>query len=415
MDRTILHCDLNGFYASVESIGRPDLRVVPMAVGGDPQNRHGIILAKNELAKKRGVQTAETIWQARRKCPELLVVPPHHDLYAEYSQKVNRIYQRYTDLVEPFGIDESWLDITGSMHLFGGDARAIADEIRAVVRRELDLTVSVGVSFNKTFAKLGSDYKKPDATTVIGREQVEKILYPLPAGALLYVGRASQATLERLGIHTIGQLARHDKAILSRLLGKAGEQLWEHANGLDDSPVRSAYAAREIKSIGNGMTFHHNLAGEDELRPALASLCDSVAARMRRHGVKGQTVQLQIRDPDFKTISRQKTLTNATFLARELVGVTWDILRESWNLSAPVRMMTVTAANLIPAGDVQPQLSLFEEEADRRRQKREKLELAMDGIRRRHGEESIRPGSVIETEKDPLELFRDKEGSDFQP
>ena len=202
MDRTILHCDLNGFYASVECIGRPELRAVPMAVGGDPESRHGIILAKNELAKRRGVVTAETIWQARRKCPELVVVPPHHDRYAEYSEKVNAVYQRYTDLVEPFGIDESWLDITGSMHLFGGDARRIADEIRAVVRRELELTLSVGVSFTKTFAKLGSDYKKPDATTVIGREDVERILYPLPVGALLYVGRSAQNTLERMGIRT---------------------------------------------------------------------------------------------------------------------------------------------------------------------------------------------------------------------
>lgn len=396
MDRTILHCDLNGFYASVECIGRPELRAVPMAVGGDPESRHGIILAKNELAKRRGVVTAETIWQARRKCPELVVVPPHHDRYAEYSEKVNAVYQRYTDLVEPFGIDESWLDITGSMHLFGGDARRIADEIRAVVRRELELTLSVGVSFTKTFAKLGSDYKKPDATTVIGRGDVERILYPLPVGALLYVGRSAQNTLARMGIRTIGQLARCDRAVLSRALGKAGEQLWDSANGANDSPVRSAYAEREVKSVGNGMTFHHNLTGEQELRPALSSLCDSVGARLRRHGVKCQTVQLQIRDPDFKTISRQKTLKTPTFLSRELMQVSWEILCESWNLTSPVRMITVTGANLLPAGEVQPQLSLFEEEDDARRQKREKLELAMDDIRKKHGRRSIGPGSVLE-------------------
>ena len=396
MDRTILHCDLNGFYASVECIGRPELRAVPMAVGGDPESRHGIILAKNELAKRQGVVTAETIWQARRKCPELVVVPPHHDRYAEYSEKVNAVYQRYTDLVEPFGIDESWLDITGSMHLFGGDARRIADEIRAVVRRELELTLSVGVSFTKTFAKLGSDYKKPDATTVIGREDVERILYPLPVGALLYVGRSAQNTLARMGIRTIGQLARCDRAVLSRALGKAGEQLWDSANGANDSPVRSAYAEREVKSVGNGMTFHHNLTGEQELRPALSSLCDSVGARLRRHGVKCQTVQLQIRDPDFKTISRQKTLKTPTFLSRELMQVSWEILCESWSLTSPVRMMAVTGANLLPAGEVQPQLSLFEEEDDARRQKREKLELAMDDIRKKHGRRSIGPGSILE-------------------
>lgn len=402
MDRTILHCDLNGFYASVECIGRPELRAVPMAVGGDPESRHGIILAKNELAKKKGVVTAETIWQARRKCPELVVVPPHHDLYAHYSGLVNGIYQRYTDLVEPFGIDESWLDITGSMHLFGGDARQIADELRTVVKHELELTISVGVSFTKTFAKLGSDYKKPDATTVIRREDVESILYPLPVESLLYVGRSARSTLRRLGVHTIGQLARYDRDVLARVLGKAGEQLWDSANGLGDSPVRSAYAEREIKSVGNGMTFHHNLRGEQELRPALSSLCDSVAARMRRHGVKCQTVQLQIRDPDFKTISRQKTLKTPTFLARELMEVSWKILCESWSMSAPVRMMTVTGANLLPVTAVQPQLSLFEEESDARRQKRERLELAMDSIREKHGRDAIRPGSVIEPEETVL-------------
>ncbi len=395
MDKTILHCDLNGFYASVECIGRPELRSVPMAVGGDPKNRHGIILAKNELAKKKGVVTAETIWQAKKKCPELVIVPPHHDKYAFYSEKVNAIYQRYTDLVEPFGIDESWLDITGSMHLFGGDARRIADEIRAVVRRELELTVSVGVSFTKTFAKLGSDYKKPDATTVISRQNAAALLYPLPVSALLYVGRASQGTLHRLGIETIGQLAQYDRKALVQVLGKAGQQLWESANGLDSSTVRSAYAQREIKSVGNGMTFPHNLSGEEELRPALSSLCDSVAARMRRHGVKCQTVQLQIRDPAFKTISRQKTLKSPTFLTRELMRVSWEILRESWGLDAPVRMLTVTGANLVEAAQVQPQLSLFEEESDARRQKREKLELTMDGIRQKHGKQAIRPGSAI--------------------
>ena len=390
------------FYASVECIGRPELRAVPMAVGGDPESRHGIILAKNELAKKKGVVTAETIWQARRKCPELVVVPPHHDRYAHYSGLVNDIYQRYTDLVEPFGIDESWLDITGSMHLFGGDARQIADELRAVVKRELELTISVGVSFTKTFAKLGSDYKKPDATTVIRREDVESILYPLPVESLLYVGRSASSTLHRLGIHTIGQLARCDRGALARVLGKAGEQLWDSANGLGDSPVRSAYAEREIKSVGNGMTFHRNLCGEQELRPALNSLCDSVAARMRRHGVKCQTVQLQIRDPDFKTISRQKTLKTPTFLARELTEVSWRILRESWSMGAPVRMMTVTGANLLPVSAVQPQLSLFEEESDARRQKRERLEMAMDSIREKHGRQAIRPGSVIEPEETVL-------------
>ena len=176
MDRVILHCDLNCFYASVELLSHPDLRDVPMAVCGDPNSRHGIILAKNEPAKKFGIQTAETIWQAKKKCPDLVLLPPHHDLYREYSRKVNAIYDQYTDLVEPFGIDESWLDVTHTLHLFGGDAKVLADTLRERMKQELGLTLSVGISFNKVFAKLGSDYKKPDATTVISRENWKELV-----------------------------------------------------------------------------------------------------------------------------------------------------------------------------------------------------------------------------------------------
>ena len=191
-DRIIFHCDLNCFFASVELLDKPALQDVPVAVCGDPASRHGIILAKNEPAKQMGVQTAETVWQAKQKCPHLVLLPPHHNLYADYSRQVNAIYGQYTDLVEPFGIDESWLDVTGSLHLFGGDARQLADDIRGRLRQELGLTISVGVSFNKVFAKLGSDYKKPDATTVISRENWRDMVWPLPVGDLLYVGRAAR-------------------------------------------------------------------------------------------------------------------------------------------------------------------------------------------------------------------------------
>ena len=219
MDRIILHCDLNCFYASVELLSHPDLRDVPMAVCGDPQSRHGIILAKNEPAKKFGVQTAETIWQAKKKCPDLVLLPPHHDLYREYSRKVNAIYDEYTDLVEPFGIDESWLDVTNTLHLFGGDAKALADTLRERMKRELGLTLSVGVSFNKVFAKLGSDYKKPDATTVISRENWKELVWPLPVGDLLYVGGAARKLLKQYGITTISQLAACKPEMLETLMG----------------------------------------------------------------------------------------------------------------------------------------------------------------------------------------------------
>ena len=218
MERVILHCDQNCFFASVELLSHPDLRDVPMAVCGDPASRHGIILAKNEPAKRFGIQTAETVWQARRKCPSLVLLPPHHKLYREYSVRVNELYGQYTDLVEPFGIDESWLDITGSMHLFGGDPVAIADELRRRVREELGLSISVGVSFNKIFAKLGSDYKKPDATTLISPENWQEIVWPLPVGAMLFVGRSAQRTLAQYGVETIGQLAACRPEMIEKLL-----------------------------------------------------------------------------------------------------------------------------------------------------------------------------------------------------
>ena len=212
-ERVILHCDLNCFFASVELLDKPALWEVPVAVCGDPKLRHGIILAKNEPAKQRGVKTAETVWQARKKCPVLVLLPPHHELYREYSRRVNAIYDRFTDLVEPFGIDESWLDVTGSLHLFGGDAKALADRIRSTVKAETGLTLSVGVSFNKVFAKLGSDMKKPDATTVIPRDGWQDMVWPLPLGDMLFAGRAATETLKKYGIETIGQLAACDPAM----------------------------------------------------------------------------------------------------------------------------------------------------------------------------------------------------------
>ena len=262
-DRVILHCDLNCFYASVELLDYPALQNVPVAVCGDPKSRHGIILAKNEPAKQLGVKTAETIWQAKQKAPGLVTLPPHHDLYAKYSRRVNEIYGQYTDLVEPFGIDESWLDITGSMHLFGGDPKTVADMIRNRIREELGLTISVGVSFNKVFAKLGSDYKKTDATTVITRENWREIVRPLPVSDMLGVGKAAKKLLHQYGIDTLGQLADQERELLETLMGKLGGQLHDYANGLDNSPVRPQHIHEPVKAVGNGTTFPKNLTHKD--------------------------------------------------------------------------------------------------------------------------------------------------------
>lgn len=395
MDRTILHCDCNGFYASVECILRPELRETPMAVCGDPESRHGIILAKNELAKRYQIQTAETVWQARRKCPGLTLVAPHRDQYQKYSRLVNAIYARYTDQIELFGIDESWLDVTGSRGLFG-DGKTIADEIRRVVRAELGLTVSVGVSFNKIFAKLGSDYKKPDATTIISRENFREIVWPLPVTDLLYVGKAAAQILRQVGITTIGELAKADREALSKRLGKMGETLHDYACGLEDSPVRPADEAREMKSVGNGMTYKRNLHGMADIRLGVLTLADEVAARLRRHGMKCRTVVVTIRDPDFKTITRQRPLEKASHLGKELSDAALAIVRELWDLRRPIRMLTITAANLVEDGLETEQLSFFTPQQDEQaREKQEKLENAVDGIRDKFGKSAISRAGVL--------------------
>lgn len=396
MDRTILHCDCNSYYASVESIGRPDLKAVPMAVCGDPESRHGIILAKNEPAKKYGVVTAETVWQAKRKCPGLLLLPAHHARYEEVSAQINALYLEYTDLVEPFSIDESWLDVTGSQHLFG-DGCAIADTLRRRVREEIGVTISVGVSFTKTFAKLGSDYKKPDATTVVDRENYRRILWPLPVRDMIFVGRAAAEKLERFDIRTIGDLASAGEDRLRELLGKAGESLWKSACGLEDSPVR-AYDDRDApKSIGNGMTFAQDLVGLEEIRYGLLPLCDEVGTRLRRHGLYGATVTVQIRDPQFRTISRQRRLDTATDSTQTIFRAAVALVAENWQpVTAPIRLLTVTVSGLTDSPAAQT--SLFEAQAGGSRRSAE-LDRAVDALREKFGGDAVSYGRLLGNKK----------------
>lgn len=397
MERVILHCDCNSFFASVESQLRPELAQVPMAVCGDPKSRHGIILAKNELAKKFGVQTAETIWQARQKCPELTLVPPHHDAYTRYSRQINEIYRQYTDLVESFGIDESWLDVTGTTHLFGTGPQ-IADALRQRIRQETGLTISVGVSFCKVFAKLGSDYKKPNATTVIDRAAMERIVWPLPVSSLLFVGKASALTLRSLNIRTIGDLAHSDPALLERQMGKMGRQLYVYAAGLDDAPVASAYARQTAKSVGNGMTFRRNLLGQEDIRLGVGVLADSVATSLRRQRLLCATVQITIKDTALHSITRQKKLEAPTHLASQLTQTCMELIQRHWDLRQPIRMLTVTAQGLVGEEDAVEQMMLFDAPARQRRQRQERLESAMDVIRNRYGTGAIQPLSVLDND-----------------
>ena len=397
MDRTILHCDCNSFFASVECVFRPELKTVPMAVCGNPENRHGIILAKNELAKKAGVVTAETVWQARQKCPELVLIPPRHQEYVRFSGLVNAIYQRYTDQVEPFSIDESWLDVTGSRALFGS-GETIADAIRKAVREELGITVSAGVSFNKIFAKMGSDYKKPDATTVISRENYRQLLWPLPISEMIFVGKASRTALRELGIYTIGDLARAEPSLLLVRLGKIGGILSTYARGEDQSPVTSIYdEPEEPKSVGNGMTFRRDLSGEDDLRIGVLYLADSVAARLRRHELRCRTVAVTVKDPKFHTVSKQKILPRSTDLAKTIAEVSLELIRSCWNPSSPIRSITITASRFHESGG--DQLSLFQSaEEIKDPGKRERLEQALDQVRSRYGRSAVSFGRILKND-----------------
>ena len=395
MDRVVLHCDMNGFFASVELLDYPHLKDKPMAVCGNPDNRHGIILAKNELAKAYGVVTAETLWQARKKCPDLQVVPPHHSKYKNYSKLINEIYLRYTDMVEPFSVDESWLDVTGSQKLFGS-GKQIADEIRETVKKELGLTLSAGVSFNKIFAKMGSDYKKPDATTVISRDNYKDILWPLDIRAMFFVGKVTADKLHDFGIKTIGELAKTDKSSLIGLLGKQGGVIHDYANGLDITPVLRFDQQEKIKSVGNGTTFRRNLTGEEDIRTGVTALSDTVASRLRKYKMKAFGVKVDIKDPNFKVISRQVQLDNPTNLTEVIADTAMELIRKHWRMRDPIRLITVTAINLCDENQAQ-QLSLFAEE-NINTDKEERAERAMDDIREKFGNSAISFGSVIKND-----------------
>ena len=392
-ERWILHCDCNSFFASVELLEHPELKDLPVAVSGSVDDRHGIILAKNEAAKKFGIKTAETVWQAKKKCPDLHFLPPHMSKYREMSKRINAIYARYTDLVEAFSVDESWLDVTHSYHLFEKDPVALADRIRAEVREETGVTVSVGVSFTKVFAKLGSDFKKPDATTYLPPQAIPDKVWPLDVGELLFVGRHTRELLQANRIRTIGQLAAAPPELLEKLLGKMGRQLSDSARGLNDSPVHPVDWHEEPKSIGNGMTFRRNLISGADLRLGVGVLADSVAARLRRAALYCTAVSVQIKDVDLHSISRQKQLPYATDLERDITAAVLELIRENWPQGKPIRMLTVTAMNLTDE-DVPAQTEMLKA-PPRPDEKRARLERAMDAIRQKHGNASLLSANVL--------------------
>ena len=392
MDRVILHVDMNNFFASVECADRPELWSQPVAVAGDVEARHGIILAKNQVAKTFGVQTGESIAEARSKCPGLVLLPPHMDRYKQISDKARGIYARYTDRIESFGIDECWLDVTGNGRLWGENyGEVIANEIRCAVKAELGVTVSVGVSFNKIFAKMGSDYKKPDAVTVITRENFRELLWTLPVGDLIFVGRSTVKKFWYMQIRTVGDLARADPALLESNLGKNGLMAWQFANGMDGSPVLLDGQEYPVKSIGNSTTTPVDMVTRRDAEIVLAQLCQSVATRLREADMRCTTVKLSLRTTDLAWKQRQKG-TAATCLENDLWREAMT-LYDTFHDGKPLRSIGVTACNL--KDHAEQQLSMFDGDTCRHAAL-ESLGGVLDGLRARYGDRAVRRGLLLE-------------------
>ena len=411
VQRIVLHCDMNGFYASVECLYRPELHNKPVAVCGDVEKRHGIILAKNEFAKQFGIRSGETVWQARKKCPHLVCLPPRFDRYRRISAMANAIYNRYTDRVEPFGIDESWLELTGCVPDFAAGVQT-AQQIRKTIQQELGVTVSVGVSFNKVFAKLGSDLKKPDAVSVIDRVHFRQILYDHPCEELLYVGPATRRRLNSIGVTTLGELARCNPAVLKSLLGKWGLALHAFANGHDDSKV-SVYGTSPLcKGIGNSTTMAYDLTQREPIKQVLYMLCESVSERMRRQHIRGSTLSLWLRQADLLGYTRQISLPQPIQSSRQMAFAALSVLDAHWR-GEPLRSLGIRMTDLCYA-DAPQQMCLWPSEDEKDVQ----LDMCVDALRARFGHACIhralcltRPALYInpidENTVHPVPFFRD--------
>lgn len=389
-----MHSDLKNFYASVECLRRPEIREKPVVVVGSKEDRHGIVLAKNMLAKKAGVNTGDVYWEARQKCGNTLVeVQADFAEYLKVSKEVRKIYEDYTDRIEAYGIDECWLDVTASLNLFGSGVQ-IANTIRERVKKEIGITVSVGVSWNKIFSKLGSDMKKPDAVTEITEENYREIVWKLPVGDLLYVGSATKQKLDRLGIKTIGQLAQSDEELLVRMLGKWGSYLYTFANGKDNSSVTTVDEEENVKSIGNSLTVYRDLKDEEDVQMVICLLADSVAARMRETGLtRARTVHLYARAADLSGYQKQGKLARPCGNALEIGRKAFALFREVYSWQNYVRGLGVSVSDFCFGAE---QLDLFGSLEKDEKQKR--LDAAVDKLRKKYGNNVIQSAIVY---KDP--------------
>ncbi|MGN1012827.1 MAG: DNA polymerase IV [Clostridia bacterium] len=386
--RAILHCDLNNFFASVEMLSKPELRSVPMAVSGDPNKRHGIILAKNQIAKKYGVYTPETVYSALKKCPNLVLVKPHFEEYEKYSKLVNEVYRKYTDRVEKFGIDESFLDVTESTKIFGTPYQ-IAYKIKEEIKSRFNLTISVGVSFTKSLAKLGSDLKKPDAITVLDFNSYKEKIYNLPVNMLLYVGKNTNEKLKKMGIKTIGDLALSNKYRVIKHLGKLGEQIHNYANGIDNEPVKYYYEKDERKSISKGITFESDISDVFILEKEFLKLSSKVAFLLRKNNMKANIVSIILKDSNFISNSRQKKIEYTNYyeiISKNVI----ELLRDNYINGIAIRYICVGVSGLKREDDEEQidMFSILNENKIKNLEnvKKEKVTKTMDKLKEKYGD-----------------------------
>ena len=403
MDRVIFHIDCNKFFASVECLHRPEIRELPVAVGGSVEKRHGIVLTANQLASSRGVKTAMPLWQALNKCPDLVVVPPNYPLYVRFSNMARKIYCEYTDKVEPFGLDECWLDVTDNV-VSVDEGRLLAEQIRQRIKDELGITVSIGVAWNKVFSKLGSDYKKPDAVTVFTRENYKKLIFPLPVRDLLYVGPATEKKLLARGIFTIGDIAGSSPEELCSFLGINGYMLHSFASGSEDSEVKNCEHKRGVKSIGNSVTAPRDLVNLEDVKITFSVLCDTVARRLRDSGLKAKKVGISVRDSSLHTITRQLPLSYSTASEKVLLHAAMELFESHVSEPFSIRSIGICAFNLEDE-NATVQFDLFGEVKKNIRY--EKLEKTVDFLKERFGSDCLKKASQMTdlklTDFDPYE------------
>ena len=411
MERWIIHSDINHCYAQIEEMMYPELRNVPMAIGGHEEDRHGIILAKNDLAKKYHIKTGESLRDAFQKCPELLIVPPHYDDYLFYTEEVKRIYREYSDKVESFGLDEAWIDITGTEKLFHKTAMELAEEIQRRVFKELGLTVSMGLSFNKVFAKLGSDLDKKQGLAVITRDNFKDMVFPLPVADILYIGKATSSQLNERNIYTLGDLALSSKEYIKSFLGKNGEMVWLFANGYDTLSVNSSQQV--IKSVGNGITAKHDIHTIEEAKIVLSMLAESVAKRLRQSNKLGSVISIGMRYKDLQGLSRQKRVDTPTNIAQEILDMVMILLRDNWNMAIPLRSLSISVSSLVEKETYAYQMSLFNTANEEDRYEQLHLEEVIQEIKERWGEKSIKSGHSLLDEE--LSDFSTQLGMDIHP